>query len=246
MTQPGHNFGDRVGFAAGGQIGALDHDDGYGKRAGGFELGDGAVAACVFCHQQFNLVMTQQVCVVRCCERPARDDDGVVRQRRRGIGRVYEAKDVVVLGGFGEFSQMHASDRKQNAGSGPVDRVHGGCHVRHTLPVVAWLLLPRRPGERNHRYASQCTGGYGVAAHLSGKRVRGVDNMRDTVCSDVAFQTGYAAEAADAMFDRLGARATDPAGIRQRCPQAGGGDGVCKGARFAGAAEDQEIVVHDA
>ena len=48
------------------------------------------------------------------------------------------------------------------------------------------------------------------------------------------------------MFDRLGARATNPALRRQRCPSAGGGDGVCKDARFAGAAEGQEIAVHDA
>lgn len=244
MTQPVKYAGHSEGLMASGQGRAVDHNDRYTEGAGCFYFCNCAVAACVFCNDPVDRVVTHQGGVTGDCEGPARDDDCVMRQWRRLFWWIDEAQHVMVLGGRCKARKVHPADREQYAFGGAGQRLDGCVHIRHDLPIVFRLALPGLARQRDQGDAGCSAGRDRVLAHLHCKRVGGINKMRNAIFAQVGRETLNPTKAADAVVDRLRPRAGNAASVRQRCCDAGRGDGACKVARLAGAAEDQEVLVH--
>ena len=244
MTKPAEDLVNRIGLAARRQGGACDHDDGDSQRARSMQLCDGSGAAGVFGNNQLDVMRAHQLGVTCNIERAARDNHRVVRHRRRRRGRIDKTQDVMVLRLISKAFQVQAPDCEHDPLRCAAEGCDGRRHVSDVAPLIRFSGLPGRTSDGDQRDAGGVTGSNGIAAHLLGKRMRCVYDMRDLLCFDIGNQSGDAAKAANTLVNRLWTRAFDTARIRQRCRNTlvrhGAGELAC----LSGAAQDQEVVVH--
>ena len=146
-----------------------------------------------------------------------------------------------MLGLCRERCQMHSPQGQHDAPRRPAQRSDGSREIGHRLPPVAQAGLPGGARQRQQRHAGLRAGRDGVAAHLRGKRMGGIDEVRHTLVAQIPHQPGHAAEAAHAHGDGLRPGLGHPAGIRQHSAFATFGQGQRERAGFQRAAEDKDV-----
>ena len=152
-----------------------------------------------------------------------------------------KTQDVVVLRLGGELRQVHPAKRQEDAPGRTVQRRDRRWNVGHKAPVVAGHCLPGRAAECDQRRAGILCGNHGVPAYLRGKRMCGINKMRDVVHADILCQPCRAAKAADAGFHRLRLWVPDPPGIGQHGGFAQIGQPDRQRAGFGRAAQNQDV-----
>lgn len=245
MIEPAKDLIGRMCFEARWQIRARDHDDGQVKCARGLQFRDGTATPGILRNDQLNTMLSHQRGVSGDVKWTARDDDAVVRHRWRRYRLIDQPENVVVLRLRGELRQMHASDGQQDPLRRSVERIYGSRNIGDRLPAIRVRRLPGGTGQRDQRHARSFAGRDGVAAHLFGERMRRIDDMRNPIFSEEGDQAIDTAEATDAMLNGLRARAFDAPGVGQRRFDVALGDGLRKSTCLYGAAQDQEVVLHD-
>lgn len=244
ICEPAHNVVRGRKFKAIRQGRAVNHDNRQAKRARSGDFGIRRGAACVFRHYDVDLVMVHQRLVFFCNEGPARNDHLRIRQRQCRLGRVHQPQQVKMLRVGRKFSQMHATNGKHHPARGAVQRSHSPGNVRHVLPVVAGLRRPCRAGEGAERHLGLRAGSNGVAAHLRGKGVSGIDHMADLCVMEVSGQALGPAKPANPLRQRLPDRALHAAGKGYDPADASPGQSVCQGCGFGRAPQNEQVWRH--
>ena len=238
--EPSHGIFRRRNRWPGRDVRALDHHDRQAERAGGFDLGDRCVAAGIFGQDNLDAVFAEQSEIVLRREGAACLDEDDVWQIERAFGQVDQADDVGVLRRGLKLGKREASDPAEDISRRRANRLDGGGQIGREGPTVAGLRLPGGPFDGDKRRAGGRGRFDGVAAHLRGERMRGINEHIDALVAQIADEPFDAAEAAVSGGDRLGAGRRGPAGkgecgfktaVRREQPR--------KRARFRGASEEK-------
>ncbi len=240
MSQPVQNLSDRRQFLPRRQAGPVDHQHGNAQRPRSVQLGARAGAARVFRDHQFGGVAFHKLKVAFDRERPARDDH-IGLWKWQIVRFVDQPQQILVLGLGGEFPQMHPANGQKNAPHGAFERGNSCRNVRNVLPTVALLRNPCRSGQRNQRNTCGFAGSDGIPAHLRGKGMRCVHDMRDRVVAGIAVQPIGPSEPADAHRQRLRARIVHTPGVRVDCLHPPFGKAAGQRIGFGRAAKKQEV-----
>ena len=241
MIEPAEHRADRMHLVARRQCGAVDHDDGQVETARGDQLGLRARAAGILADDRLDRVGLQEAGVAVRIERPAIDDERMVRQRWRGARHVDEAQEIMVPGPRGKGRDVHPAEREHHPPRGPGKRGDRGLDVSDSVPAIAGGRHPRWAGERDERHARAARGGDRVRAHRRRERVGRIDQMGDDLRPHMTFEPFDTAEAADTDRHRLRLGVRNAAGVAQRRPLAAPGERPGQRAGFGGAAEDQDV-----
>ena len=186
-------------------------------------------------------VRLHQSLVARRVERAALDDQVVVGQARRMVGRIDEPEQIVVLRLGGKGIDVHSPERQQDAARAPGERGDRGVDVGDVRPVIARDWRPGGAGQRDMRYADAGCCGDRVRVHLRGEGMRGIDQMRDVAIGQIVGEAVDPAKSTDAHRNGLGARLGDAAGIAERGRVAAEGQLRRERAGLRRAAEDQDV-----
>ncbi len=240
ICEPRHDFGHGCRAAAGRDGGAVDQDDRNVQAAGGFQFRIGPRAACVLGDDMGYAVVTQQGGVGGFVEGAFGEDDGRMRQGKRGFGVVDKAQKVIVLRLAGEGVQGLLADGEEDAGGFVGKRVGGGFGVGNVGPAVGGRGGPRGAFEGDERGLRLRAGGDGVGAHGGGEGVGGVDHMGDGLGAQVVGEALGAAETSGSGGQRLGYGGVGASGVGEYRVGAFGGEFAGKKACFGGAAEEED------
>ena len=203
MTEPRQNLLRCMRLQPVGQNGPVDHDHRQPQTARRRDLGRRTGTARVLRDHKINLVVLHQRKVVRHGEGATRLHDGMVGKGQHAVGRIHQPKQIEMLRMGGKVVQMHTPNRQHDPRCGTLQRRHGTRDVRDMGPAVTALRLPRCPRQRDQRHAGLGTGQDGIAAHLCGERMGGVDDVRDPMRTQIADQPCNTAKAPDALGQRL-------------------------------------------
>ena len=220
------------------------HQHRQAQRARRVQLGLRAAAACVLADDKIDLVFTHQGDVARQVEGAARDDGGVLPQRRQLVRLIDQPQDVVMLWLRREDGQVHAAQGQQHALRRAAERRSGGRHIGHGLPTVSGAWQPRRARQRQQGNAGMRAGRDGVGAHACRKGMGGIHQVSHLHGLQIAHQTGDATEATDAHGNRLRSGLRHAPGIRQHGALAvfvAFGQRQRQRAGFGRATQDQDI-----
>ena len=213
MTKPAHHVVDSAGDRSFAQCWSVDQDDRQMQRARRIQFGAGAIAAGIFRNHMRDAVRGQQHQVGGHLEGTATNDDRRIRQRQRRFWPVDEAQQIKMLRRSGKGSDVAATDGEKNAGGRVWQRCGGGGDIRHGAPIVTGPRDPRRAFESDQCCSGLRTGGNRVAAHFSGKGMRGVDDVRDALGGEILDEAVDATKTAGAHGQRLRDRSGGSAGI---------------------------------
>lgn len=241
MIQPLQHLRYAVRFAPGGDHRPLHHHDRQAEQACGVQLGLGAGSAGILGDHDIHFVLAHQRGVCVHVKRATRDDDGMPWQGRWAGRRIDQPQDVVVLRLGCKLRKVHAAQRQHDGLRRPLQRSHCGTDVGHRMPAVAGVWMPRRTRQRQQGYAHVGCCGNGIAAHLRGKWMGGIDQMGDGMYVQIPDQPRHAAKAADAHGDGLWLGLRHTPRIRQNRNVAPFGQGMGQRAGFKGAAEDKDV-----
>ncbi len=233
MTQPRQDLLRRMSLQSVGENWPVDHDHRQLQRARCRDLGSSTCTTSVLRHHKFDFVVLHQRQVIRRRKRAARLHDSMVGKGQHDVRRINQAKQIEMLGIGGKAVQMHAPDRQHDPCSGPRQGRHGTGDVRHMGPAVAAFGLPRCARQRDQRHAGLGAGQYGIAAHLCGERMGGVDDVGDAMRAQIPDQPCNTTKAAHTLGQRLlhgsfnAARVGNHTGNRvvTQCPAQRGGLG---------------------
>ena len=244
MSDPVQDLFNGADFGSLRRVGPVDHEDRQAESAGGIDLGAGAFAAGIPGYQKIDPVRFQKVTLFRLRKRPPINDDIVMWQRWALLRDVDESQEIVMLRRGLESRNSRSPDGKENPPGRTAKRPGGFGHARHSGPAITRAGRPRRPGKRDHRHASGCTGRDSIPAHLRGERVGCIDQVRNGMVLEVGGQARCAAKSAGSGWQGLCDGIRNATGIGKRGAQAHAVDVRRKGARLGGAAQDQEIWRH--
>ena len=245
MSNPVQHRSHRPGALALRQRRALHHHHGQAQGACGIELAARGLAACVLGHQPFDAVRAQQGLVIGRAERTApQHHRGVGQGQAAGLGRIDQAQQIVVLRLARKGRKLLAAHGQKHPGGCLGQGGSGGLHVGHVDPGVAGTGLPGLALQRQQRRAGGGAGLAGIAAHLRGKRMGGIDHMADGLPAQELRQALRAAKASHAGGQGLGHGRLRDARIREHGGNAGAVQGLGQLAGAAGAAQ-QENMGHD-
>lgn len=237
--KPSHHLSHPARDAAIGQGGPVDHDDRQAKLSCRVDLGARAVTTCVLGDDMGDAVIGQQRKVIGQPERPARDNRMGVGQGQ-GVGLIHQPQQVVVLGGAGELVQMHPANRQKHPRGGIGQGPRRRRDVGDVDPAITFNRLPSLALQRDQRDARDFGGTDGVAAHLGGKGVGGINQSGEALIGQEPRQPFGPAKTARAGWDRLGARRFNPPCVGQNRITSGQGTGQRAG--IGGAAKDQRLL----
>lgn len=245
MIQPAKDISRRLHFQSGRQRRTRDHNDGQVERSGGVQFRDGTVTTGVFGNDQLHAMLSHQLGIAGDVKRATRNNDRVLRHRRRRGRFVDQPENVMVLRLRREKCQMHATYGQHDPLRWPVQCVDGGRDIGDLMPTICVGRLPWWSGQRNHRYACRFASRDGVATDLLSERVGRIDNMGNLLISQVADQPVHTAEATNAMLDRLRAWPLNASSVRKCRVDVAFGNHLRQIACLGRAAQDQEVVFHD-
>ncbi len=194
---------------------ARNHHDREPERARGYDFGNGGAPARVLRQNRFNPMFAEQADVVSGGERPACLNDADMRQIgsfHRGIDK---ADYIGVLRRGQQLRQREAANSAEHDARLRPERGDGRRHIRHLDPSVFWQFHPGRAFDSQKRSAVYLGRLDGVAAHLAGERVGGIDQNIDAPVFEMADEPFYTAKSATAHRNRLSARRDRSARERQ-------------------------------
>lgn len=241
MTDPVEHLFRTVELGAGGQFRALDHQHRQPEIACGNQLGLSAAATRVLADHKVDRMVAQKAGIVVNGKRPAIDDEGMMGQGRGLARRIDETQQIVVFRTGAESLHMHPAKGEHNPARRSGKGFDGACDLGRAGPVVSRCRLPCRTGERGMGNSRKTRSLQSMHAHCRGERVSGVQQMRHAMFAQVCGQSGHAPKAPDARWYGLGARVLRASGIAQHGSNAMLGQQASEGARFGGAAQQQDI-----
>lgn len=241
MIQPLQHLRHAPRFAPGCDHRPLHHHNRQAQQARGVQLGLGAGSAGILGDNDIHLVVAHQRGVCVHVKRATRDDDGVLRQGRWAGRRIDQPQDVMVLRLGCKFCKVHAAQCQHDGLRRPLQCRRRGADVGYRMPAVAGDRMPGRTGQRQQGYTRLGSGGDGIAAHLSGKRMGGIDQVGDGMRVQIPHQPRHAAKAADAHGDGLRSGLRHTPRIRQNRMFTPFGQGMGQRAGFKGASEDKDV-----
>lgn len=181
-----------------GNLRTPDHDDRQPKLSRRFDLGIGRCPARVLADHDVDAVVLQQRQLISQRERAALENDPRLWRQPILIRRIDSAHQIAVLRSGAEGRHLLASDGEKNATRLLAQRASRSSHIRHSAPVVAGLRRPGSPLQPEQRNVCQPCGLDGIARHLRGERMRGVDQRANALVNKPARQSISTAEATDA------------------------------------------------
>lgn len=213
LVQPDHDLGHAAGDRAGWHLWPVDQDGRQGKVTRSRQFRFGPRATGVLGDDHVDLVLLEQGKI-------AFDGEGASGDHRlrigqgQGLGRgIDKAQKIVVLRGLGEGGEGLAPDGQEDATRGFAQGCDGGVKVGDMGPVVPVARLPWRAFKGDQGGSRCLAGGDGIAAHLRGEGVGGVDDMGDGFGFEVMSQPVGATKAAHADRQRLGDRSFGATGV---------------------------------
>lgn len=239
--EPIHCTADAVPDLPAGQGGSVDQNDGNPQVSCGGQFRFRAGTARVLRDKVGDGIVPQQGAVSSNIKGASGNHGADVLQWQVQFRRINQAQKVVMLRFSGKGRNGLLTDCKKNAASGIRQGLDRMRHSRNQRPTVACFGLPRFSFKRQQGDVRLGAGRNCISAHLIGKRVSRVDDMRDSLFSQVFDQTLYTTEPAYARWQRLnGPRSCAPSigkygpelPLRNRC-----GKVRC----FCSAAENQEV-----
>jgi len=213
--EPNHGFGGGRYTGPGRNEWAGNHDNGQPECARSFDLRYGRVSARVLRQDRLDAMLAEEADIVIGGERAARLDDFDVRQIGRLGGAVDQADNVAVLWRGLQVSQGKTADGAEDRAGFGAERCDGGRHVLDLNPNISSLFYPGGPLQREQRRICQARRFDGVAAHLRGKGMRGVDQKIDAFGLEIVGEPFGATKAAAAGFNGLRPGRKRPASKRQ-------------------------------
>lgn len=214
MTQPRQDIGHGENLTAWGQDGPVYHHNRHAQFARSKQLGLCARSTRVFRNDAGDLVSAHQLQITLNGERPTVCHHDIFRKRQGSRRRINKAQQVEMLGVRCELLKVHAPDSQHNPFTRSIQRSDGRRNIRHIDPVVTFSGLPRRAGQSDHRDIGDSACLHGIQAHLAGKGMGRIDQMRDLVLKDIAGKPLRAAKATDALRKRVPDRARHAASQR--------------------------------
>ena len=245
MTQPAQHLGHRARHLPRGlvwlraQVRSRDQYDGQAQGLGCVNLGARTAAAGVFGDDMRDMMGAQQVQITLQGERPARDDRRRIGQRQHA-GRIDQAQQIMVPGLCGESGKVLFADGQKHPRRGLGQGGDGRCDIRNEMATGE--PTPGRALEPQQGDIGSGTGGDGVAAHLRGKRVGGIDDMGDAFRNQPGVQALDAAETANPCWQVLGSRRVGASGIGKHRVNAAHGQCPGEGAGFGCAAQQKDAL----
>lgn len=226
------------------QNGAVDQPDRQAERACGLEFRIRAPAAGVLGDDQIAAMPPQELEVAGEIKGAARDFNRDAGQGQRRLGRIDKAQKIVMVRLAGKDRQMQPSDGEKHPARCARESHGGGFEIGEARPVITGRRRPGWAHQPDQGPAGQGRRRMGVMAHLRGKRMRGVDQMRDLILAHPDGKPFGTAETAGSDRDGLGARRLCPTGIGQRGPDPVFRDQAGELARLGRAAKNQKVRGH--
>ena len=198
-----------------------DHHHGNAEPPRGRDLRIGRSAAGVLGNDEGDALLDQEVVLLRVVERPAIIDEANIRRQDDVAGRVDRASDVMMLRSRGKRRELQPAEAEEDSRRRRAER--RGCSLRAVDldPAISVLALPCGAPDRDERQRQGTAGRDGMARDLIRIRMRRVDHCGDRTIAQPCFQSGNAAEAADARRQRLRLGRGGAAGERERRREAG-------------------------
>ena len=184
-------------------------------------------------------MVPHQRLIARHVERPARHDD-LGRKGQGAGGVIHQPQKIAVLRLRREGVDVLTADGQENPLRGSCQRCDGGLNVCHMCPAVTLPWHPGRTFQRDQRRAGGRASSDGIAAHLRGKGVRGVDHMGDPLGLKVGAKPRHPAKSADPHVDRLAHRRLGPPGVGVDARKPRLRDGLRHKVRLGRAAQKQD------
>lgn len=244
MSQPGDHLFGAVCLAPQRQGRTVDHKYGQAQLPCCREFGAGAGTAGVLGHHQVDPVLTHQRKIALDRKGTPVEDDLTVGKGQFGIGRVHESQQVKMLWVRSKFGQMHTPDGKHDPAGRDLKGCDCGRDIRNMLPAVTIAGRPGRAGQRNQRHLRCSTGCDGIAAHLCGKGVCGIDDMGNSVVVQVLPEAFSTAETAAAQGQGLAHRTGHTSGKRYRAGDVRLAQRAGQRCRPGGPAENEQVGCH--
>lgn len=219
---------------------ALNHDHREAERAGSFYLGHSGIAARVLCQNSLDAMFPKQPNVVLRRERAARLNEDYIWKFEGRRRQVYQPYDIGMLWRGLQFSKGEAPNPAEDDARFLSQSGNSRSHVWDAGPIVTGLPFPCWALHSEKGCACDRSSFDGVAAHLGGKGVGGVDQDIDTLFPQITDKPFNAAEPAASCGNRLGLRRGSPArkgkgGIETAVES----EQPRQRARFRGAAEEK-------
>jgi len=202
MMYPRHDIFDVKGDVARGQNGAVDQDDRQSQPASGNELCPCSFSACILCNDMADAMSGEQRLIFLDREGSARDDRFSLGQRQ-SVRLVHQPQEIMVLRCRREDRQVLLADSEKDARRLKGQSSDRRRKIGHLQPGISSLRLPGcslKSQQGNTRHAA---GSNGVAAHLCGEGVRGIDDLADAVIAQVPGQPINTSETANPCRQRL-------------------------------------------
>jgi hypothetical protein len=180
MTQPRQHLGDRTHDMTWRQNRPVNQDYSHAQRPGGRQLGRSPAATGIFGDDMGDGMGLQQRPITSNIKRTTCNDRRGIGQGQ-GTGPIHQAQQVKMLGLGGKGRKVLFAYRKEDAGG----RIGQGCNsapdIWHMLPIIALNGTPRLTLQCQKRNATGMAGLKSIPAHLRGKGVSGVNDMRDAL-----------------------------------------------------------------
>ena len=158
-----------------GRDGAFDHHDANAEPARCFQFRLSGAAAGVLGDDDFDAVRLQQGEFILQPERAAQGQADRVGRHALGRGRIDAAYKIGMLRGCSERREILLPDGEQNPPRLLADSLSGCLHIGHHRPFVTCVRCPGGAVDRQEGNSGQLRGFDGVAFHLAGEGMGGVD-----------------------------------------------------------------------
>ena len=216
MTEPVQHGAHLFGVRALWQGGALHHDDGQAQGARRIEFAARGMAASILGHQPLNAVCCHQSLVMLSTKGATpQHHRGVLQGQTAGLGLIHQPQQILMLGLMCESRQLLAAHGQKHTRSRLGQGLGCSSHISYASPSIASLRLPGRALQRQQGHAGFSAGLAGIAAHLRGKRVGGIDHMADALLAHELHQPGHTTKATAARGQGLCQRLTRHSRIRK-------------------------------
>jgi len=234
----------RMNFCPFGDRGAVNHYDGNAQVTCGRDLGIGAEPACIFGHQQFDIMFEHERDIVLGAERSTGIQGGCLGQGQ-SFGLIDKAQQILMLGRTGKFGQMHTANRQHYIGFIQSLQIFSSLpKCWNVVPLIAIHAGPGRARQRAELGSSFATGFDRIRAHLTGKGMGGVNYICHFFGKQIFGQSLRSPISADTFWQRLRFGAFHAARIGQGRRDIRLGDQFGQIRGLGRSCQDQKVCAH--